>query len=96
MENRYFTVHSGDRSAKHLKNVPNSIPWGLLNEHFADINHKQSLNRLNERGGMGIVEILNNIDKKRLEFRHATQEDVDRLNLIVIAYKRVNNGNLHK
>jgi len=76
-------VHSLDRTSKELLNVPNYVPFDLLSEEWAKINHSQTLTRLNERGGLGVIEILNNIDKKHLEFRGATQQEVDRLNEII-------------
>lgn len=76
-------VHSGDRNNKNLKNVPYDVPFDLLDERMAQYNHSQTLDRLNERGGLGVLEILNNIDNKKLEFRGATQQEVDRLNTII-------------
>jgi hypothetical protein len=79
-------VHSGDRNNKKLLNVPDSVPYEILNEEWAQRNHSQTLTRLNERGGLCVLEMLNNIDKKRLDFRGATQSEVDRLNEIVYEF----------
>lgn len=76
-------VHSSCLRDKSLKNVPEYVPMELLNEEQAERNHSQSLSRLNERGGMGIAEILDNIHKRRLSFRGETQADVDELNEII-------------
>ncbi len=75
---------------KELKNYPTSIPWSMLNEEQAQLNHGQSLTRLNERGGMGVSEILFNIKKQRLQFNKETQADVDELNLLIKAYHEPN------
>ncbi len=78
-------VHSTCLRNKNLKNVPCDIPMELLNEEQAQINHGQSLKRLNERGGLGIAEILSNIKKDKSIYREEeTQEMVDELNEIVI------------
>lgn len=81
-----MTVHSGDRRNKKLLNVPDSIPFAMLNERMAQWNHSQTLDRLNERGGLCVLEMLNNIDNKKLEFRGATQQEVDRLNSLVTQF----------
>lgn len=50
-----------------IKDVPAqfpSIPMRLLNEEWAKRNHSQSLNRLNERGGLSPCEALANIEKR--------------------------------
>jgi hypothetical protein len=41
--------------------LPDYIPDNLLNEQMADINHGQTLKRLNERNGMAVHEIVCNI-----------------------------------
>lgn len=52
----------------------------LLNEEWAKRNHDQSLGRLNERGGMGVMEILDNIHRRRLSFgTKETKEHFDEL-----------------
>lgn len=44
---------------------PREIPNEILDERHAAVIHGQSLNRLNERGGMSPGEVLLNIDKGR-------------------------------
>lgn len=64
-----------------LTNYPNSIPWDMLNEKRAQSNHSQTLQRLNERGGMCVSEILHNLNDEKLKFGGVeTQEMVDDLN----------------
>lgn len=48
------------------KMLPAEIPDSLLNEDHAKHVHGQTLKRLNERGGMGVEEIVLNI--KRLSY----------------------------
>lgn len=43
---------------------PKSVPFELLNEEQAMKNHSQTLDRLNERGGMSPIEIVANVLKK--------------------------------
>ena len=76
-------VHSDDLRNKQLFRVPISVPMSLLNEQMAEYNHGQSLDKLNYRGGLGVEEILANINKKRIPERNTTQDDVDELNLIL-------------
>jgi len=76
-------MHSSCLCDKTLKNVPEEIPMQLLNEEQAQNNHRQTLQRLNERGGLGVLEMLDNIHKRRLTSRTETQADVDELNNII-------------
>ena len=48
------------------------IPDGLLNEEWAQRNHSQSLKRLNERGGITIMEALSII--KQRDYMHLQWE----------------------
>jgi hypothetical protein len=43
---------------------PRQIPMSLLNEERAQRNHGQTLQRLKERGGLGVMEILSIIQDK--------------------------------
>lgn len=43
--------------------LPDDFPDKLMNEDWAQRIHSQSLKRLNERGGMGMNEIIGNIKK---------------------------------
>lgn len=56
MDEKYFRVMPPEANYLHC---PNSIPWGLIEPHReqAKANHGQSLERLNERGGLSPVEL---------------------------------------
>tara|TARA_R110000765_G_scaffold78399_4_gene154098 strand:- start:882 stop:1160 length:279 start_codon:yes stop_codon:yes gene_type:complete len=43
--------------------LPSSVPFSILSEEWAQNIHRQSLDRLNERGGMCPLEIYLNIEK---------------------------------
>lgn len=49
-----------------LKGIPDTVPFSILSEDWAQRIHNQSLERLNERGGMCAAEICINI--KRLQY----------------------------
>jgi hypothetical protein len=51
------------------KEWPKSIPFELLNEDWAKINHSQTLTRLAERGGMSPYEIYLNIQRTLFEYK---------------------------
>lgn len=68
---------------RNLKNYPDSVPDEMLSESWAQRNHLQSLQRLNQRGGMSVVELLNNIRGESLSFRNETQKDIDELNVLI-------------
>lgn len=42
---------------------PDTVPLSLLNEEWAERNHRQSLTRLAQRGGLGPIELLANMDR---------------------------------
>lgn len=44
------------------------IPFDLLNEEWAGRNHGQTLDRLNERGGLGLDEALSIIERRKWRF----------------------------
>lgn len=74
-----------------LENVPDWVPWEMLNEAQAKSNHSQTLNRLNERGGMCVGEILCNIKNQPIDFITSnTQKDVDELNAMVVDFVKNN------
>lgn len=81
-----MTVHSEDRRNKELMNVPKEIPMMLLNEEWAIRNHGQTLKRLNERGGLGVLEMLNIIHKRKWGYGTESQDCVDELNSIISAH----------
>ena len=54
--NSFMTVMSDN------KDCPKQIPFAILNEEWAEINHSQTLKKLNECGGMSPVEIVANIE----------------------------------
>lgn len=45
---------------------PSHVPYALLSEDQAEKNHGQTLDRLNERGGLSAGEALANIYRQRL------------------------------
>lgn len=57
---------------------PKEVPDSMLNEQWAERIHGQTLKRLNERGGMGINEIMANIN--HTPFREIKAETVEMLN----------------
>lgn len=68
----------------------NSVPMALLNEVFSKVFHGQTLQRLNERGGMGVTEILANIKHdKSIAFKSETQDDINELCEIVEKHNRI-------
>lgn len=52
------------RYHKKYPHCPKEVPMELLNEEWAQHNHSQSLEALNERGGMCPVELVANIEKR--------------------------------
>mgnify|MGYP001557842918 FL=1 len=77
-----MVIHSSS-FGNNLKNIPNSIPMKLLSEVQAQSNHGQTLSGLNSRGGLGILEMLDNLNSRRLTRRPETQDDVNELNAFV-------------
>jgi hypothetical protein len=75
-------VHSESRRCWREKggDCPEYVPFSLLSEEMAQRNHSQSLDRLNERGGMGVLEILDNIHGRRLSRFGETIEHLNELN----------------
>jgi len=65
--------------------APKEIPMRLLSEEWAQHNHSQTLDRLNQRGGLAIGEILDNLKRQKLTlaWKETTQEYVDELNEII-------------
>lgn len=49
--------------------LPDFVPDAILNAQQADLNHGQTLERLNERGGLGVEEIVCNITRIRLTYQ---------------------------
>lgn len=70
-------VHSS--SLKKFPGLPKEVPDTLFNEEWAQRNHDQTLKRLNERGGLGVGEMLDNIHKRKLTCENDTIEDVNEL-----------------
>lgn len=54
---RRFAIHSDDR--RRVPGCPGSVPWAMVAPHEAQAlrNHAQSLERLHERGGLGLLEL---------------------------------------
>lgn len=87
---KLMEVHSTSRHNKALKNVPSFVSFKLLNEEQAQRNHSQSLDKLNSRGGLGVLEILDIIHKRKWSHRTETQQEVDELNSIISKSKEQN------
>lgn len=47
---------------------PTRVPMAMLCEETAQRNHSQTLNGLESRGGLDPVEMLANIERRRLDF----------------------------
>lgn len=56
------------RGNKIYQELPDAIPNELLNEDWAKYIHNQTLERLNERGGLGIMELIMNLKRWRLDY----------------------------
>ena len=56
---KYFRVLVTTREVERLPHCPTMIPWTVIEPHEkqAESNHQQSLERLNERGGLCPVEL---------------------------------------
>jgi hypothetical protein len=50
-----------------ISGCPDSVPMGLLNEEWAQKGHDQTLERLNERGGLSVFEILAIIQRRKYQ-----------------------------
>ena len=70
------------KERRELINIPLSIPDRILNENQARINHGQSLERLNARGGLGACEAVAIAENRRWH-RMEPQKAIDKLNEIV-------------
>lgn len=77
---KMMTVHSSDR---HLG--IKSVPIRFFNDEHAKAIHSQTLERLNERGGMGLNEMVGNIQK--LTLRQIM--DLDSKDAIIIIKKLI-------
>lgn len=79
-------VHSS--SIREFEFCPSDIPDGILNELTALQNHNQTLARLNERGGMGVLEFLDNIHRRKLSKIPEAQEHVEELKDLVLIWRK--------
>lgn len=72
-------------STNKFPDCPKEIPMRLLSEEWAKNNHGQTLDRLNQRGGMGVMEVLDNLKRQKLTlgFKEVTQEYVDELKRLI-------------
>lgn len=83
-----MSMHPECLRDKTITNVPTKVPIALMSNEWALKNHSQDLARLNQRGGMGVTEILDNIHRRKLSFSKWKQTDVDELNRIIENYGR--------
>lgn len=67
---------------------PDKVPMAMLSEAMAQKNHGQTLDGLNQRGGLGVNEILANIKSERIKPGNETQQDVDELNVLITKWNR--------
>lgn len=65
-----------------------AVPFAMLNADRAIWNHSQTLERLAERGGLSIGEILDNIHDRPLKFTSTTDEDVKEFETLVQEYNK--------
>lgn len=74
-----------------LSGVPKYVPMYMLHEDQAIKNHSQTLERLNQRGGLSVGEILDNLkrQKQTISFEDITQEHIDELNLIIRNHEKL-------
>lgn len=63
---KYMPVHPESRRRWKEQDCPEKVPYSLLSNEQALTNHSQTLDRLAERGGLGINELLDNILRQRL------------------------------
>lgn len=85
-------LHSSSRDLfKNVYGLPKYVPYELLNEEQAQRNHSQSLDRLNERGGLGVMEMLDNIHKRSLS---RVMENITHLNELIAIIERYDQLNL--
>lgn len=82
---KYMKVHPTSRSEWKDHNCPEKVPYSLLSEEQAKRNHDQTLDRLNERGGMGVLELLDNIHKRRLSHGRESIQHLEELKRILVA-----------
>ncbi len=73
---------------------PQTVPYGLLNETTAQYNHSQSLDRLNERGGLGVGEMLSIIRNQRWGLYGDSPSTLSELLLEIETYKKSVSGEL--
>jgi len=73
---------------KKYPHCPKEVPMGLLNEAQAQINHGQTLDRLNQRGGLCPIEMVCNIEKRKYPFgeKPKDEEYIEKLIEYVNAY----------
>lgn len=83
-------VHSESRRQFANNNCPTSVDNSLLNEEMAKMNHGQTLERLNERGGMGIREMVANIKHERIG-HDDTLIDLEELKVLINNHDKIIN-----
>lgn len=58
------------------------INMDVLNEEWAQRNHGQSLERLNERGGLSVEEIMAIVERRRVRYSSVFTNTIDFLDCI--------------
>jgi hypothetical protein len=76
-DERQFRVLLHWDERQRLPGAPRSVPWSLLapHEERALRNHDQTLERLNERGGLGVSEMVAVIEDRDVSWVMRASED---------------------
>lgn len=89
--NNEYPILLNYKEIRQFPNCPRSIPWEMIapHERQAQINHGQTLERLAERGGLGIREalwVLKDYRWKWADIGPNRAEDVEELISLVNAF----------
>lgn len=88
---KILKVGTGREAELELIGLPDSIPFAMVKPFAARawLNHGQTLERLNERGGLSALELMALFDDKGLfEFNMSNAEAITRLSLILSVIPR--------
>ena len=81
--NRTFPVLLDYQERKMLVELgcPQAVPWSVVApfQERAQLNHDQTLERLAERGGLGVSELLSLLCDQRLDFNRTERASLPRL-----------------
>lgn len=84
-----FPLHSESR--RDLPGCPKSVPWAFIVPHRAQvwINHEQHLERLAQRGGLGVGEMLDVIRARRWATTRDTPEALTELLGLIETFRKL-------